>query len=404
MSTSSDRPPVSSSSAPEPSAPPATGASGPSVGYQGEPGAFSERALRRWFGPSARAVPLPDFETVLARVRTGEVDFAILPVENTLAGSVAAACDAFLRTEVDVAGEVVEPIRHQLLALPGVDASALRRVSSHPVALDQCRLFLGRHPELRVVTGTDTAGAARAVAEEGDPLAAAIASEGAADRYGLEIVARDIHDRPDNQTRFWVLRSWGAPKAPAQPGAGHSMLVFETRNAPGALVRVLRELAEAGLNLRALTARPADEPWCYRFIAEVEGDLTAGSGAVAVSSAAPHMIRSRVVGPWTVRGPGEPDGVAPPHADAAGCRRAIDAVDRALVRLLAQRRDLAARTQSLRTGGGDLLRDPAREAEVLRHAAAEARAVGLPEESVRQLFWRVIETCHPAVSEGTPAA
>ncbi|MEK9506935.1 prephenate dehydratase domain-containing protein [Gemmatimonadota bacterium Y43] len=394
MSASSDtRPPVTH---------PTPAASAPSVGYQGEPGAFSELALRRWFGGSARAVPLPDFETVLARVRSGEVDFAILPVENTLAGSVAAACDAFLRAEVDVAGEVVEPIRHQLLALPGTPPSALRRVSSHPVALDQCRAFLARHPHMRVVTGSDTAGAARAVAEGGDPAAAAIASEGAGERYGLEVIARDIHDRPDNQTRFWVLRSWGAPMAAPQPGVSHSMLVFETRNEPGALARVLRELAEAGLNLKALTARPAEEPWHYRFIAEVEGDLTSGRGAVAIASATPHMVRSRVVGPWTVRGPGGADGVAAPRADAAGCRRAIDAVDRALVRLLAQRRDLAARTQSLRTGGGDLLRDPAREAEVLRHAAAEARAVGLPEESVRQLFWRVIETCHPAVSEAPP--
>ena len=369
------------------------------VAYQGEPGAFSEAALRRWFGERPEAVPLPDFETVLDRVRSGAVDYAVLPVENTLAGSVAAACDAFLRAEVDVVGEVVEPIRHHLLALPGVALDEIRTVSSHPVALDQCRRFLADHPHIEVVTGTDTAGAARAVAEGGDRSRAAIASAEAGERYGLEVVVSDIQDRPDNQTRFWVLRSWDTPLPAPTTGPTHSMLVFETANAPGALVRVLRAIGEEGINLRALVARPADEPWRYRFIAEVEGDLTTGSGARAMAAAHPHMERSRVVGPWAAVGPEGPG--APPSAevDAASCRRAIDAIDVALVRLLAQRRALARRTQRLRTGDGAILRDPAREAEVLRNAAHEARAAGLPEESIRQLFWRVIEACHPVAGE-----
>lgn len=376
-----------------------TGHHPPRVGYQGEPGAFSEGALRRWFGPESEPVPLTDFGTVLSQVRSGAVDFAILPVENTLAGSVAAACDAFLGAEVDVVGEVVEGIRHQLLALPGVALDEVRRVTSHPVALDQCRGFLGRHPTIEVEVGRDTAGAARALRDSGDRTAAAIASEGAGERYGLTVVASDIQDRADNQTRFWVLRGWGTPQPATRSGPRHSMLVFETANRPGALVRVLRGLGEAGLNLRALTARPADEPWRYRFIAEVEGDLTVGAGATAVAAARPHLARSRVVGPWSVLTSDAAPCPAAEEVDATSCRRGIDAIDVALVRLLSQRRELARRTQALRTGSGGILRDPAREAEVLRRAALEARAAGLPEEPVRQLFWKVIEACHPVVSE-----
>ncbi|MEQ9569426.1 MAG: prephenate dehydratase domain-containing protein [Longimicrobiales bacterium] len=376
----------------------------PRVAYQGEPGAFSEEALRFWFGPDADPAPSRDFGAVLAAVIAGDVDFGVLPVENTLAGSVAAACDAFLRVEVDVVGEIVHPVRHQLLALPGATLDDLRSVRSHPVALDQCRRFFARNPELEVVAVDDTAGAARDVRDVGDPSRAAVASAGAGERYGLATLASDLQDRPDNQTRFWVLRGWGTPVPAPRSGARRSLLVFETHNRPGALVRVLRTLSEAGLNLAALTARPADTPWCYRFLAEIDGDLTEGAGADAVDEARNHTLELRVVGPYPVAHTGEAGldtGPADPGEEAARIREAIDRIDGAILRLLGRRKGLATAVQALRTDDGGLLRDPAREAAVLRRAAAEARARGLPEESVRQIFWRIVEACHPGVSEPT---
>lgn len=349
-----------------------------------------------WFGADAEPVPLPDFRSVLGEVRSGAVDFAILPVANTLAGAVTAAFDAFLQVEVDVIGEIVHSIRHQLLALPGVSLDQLRSVCSHPVALDQCRTYLASQPRIEVITGTDTAGAARRVRDDGDPGRGAIASAEAGRRYGLSVVAADVQDRPDNQTRFWVLRGWATPKPAPRPGPCRSLFVFEAPNEPGALVRVLRVLADGGINLTALTVRPGDEPWRYRFIAEVEADLSTGAGADAISAARPHVVASRMVGPYPVVQDAAADApTRAAEADAEACRRSIDAVDVALVRLLAQRRDLARRIQSQRVGEGGVVRDPRREAEVLRRAAAEARTLGLPEESVRQLFWKVVESCHP---------
>lgn len=373
----------------------------PRVAYQGEPGAFSEEALFAWFGAAARPEPQRDFATVLGAVAAGEVDFGVLPVENTLAGSVAAACDAFLRVEVDVVGEIVHPVRHHLLGLPGARLDDLRTVRSHPVALDQCRRFFARHPHLQVVAAEDTAGAAREVRDVGDPTRAAVASAGAGERYGLAALASDLQDRPDNQTRFWVLRGWGTPVPPRRPGPHRSLLVFETRNRPGALVRVLRALSEAGLNLTALTARPADEPWSYRFLAEVDGDLAGGPGGEAVAEARAHTLDLRVVGPYRVLHTGDapPPEAADPATRAAHLREAIDRIDGAVVRLLGRRRELARAVQELRTDGGGLVRDPGREAAVLRNVAAEARERGLPEEAVRQIFWRIVEACHPGVSE-----
>ncbi len=379
----------------------------PRVAYQGEPGAFSEEALIAWFGSGPAPVPCRDFNAVLEAVIGGEVEYALLPIENTLAGSVGAACDAFLKVEVDVVGEVVHPVRHQLLGLPGASFAALRSVRSHPVALDQCRRFLAAHGHLEVRAVDDTAGAARDVRDRGDPTRAAVASEGAGARYGLVPLATDIQDRADNQTRFWVLRGWATPVPPLGPPPHRSLVVFETENRPGALVRVLRTLSENGLNLAALTARPADQPWSYRFLAEVDGDLGSGAHAAALTEARSHTLDLRVLGPYSVLHTDEVGGRKPtpqheagPAEAASQIREAIDRVDTALIRLLARRRALAAQVQEVRLGTGGLLRDPVREAAVLRRVAAEARDQGLPEEAVRQIYWRVVEACHPGAGAG----
>lgn len=381
------------------------------VAYQGEPGAFSEEALRRWFGPGAPTLPCKDFDALVRAVVRGDARYGVLPVENTLAGTVGAACDAFLDAELAVLGEVVHPIRHCLLAPTGATLEGVHEVRSHPVALAQCRAFFRAHPSLRAVPVHDTAGAARQVSEVGDPRVAAIASAGAGDAYGLARLGSDLQDRDDNQTRFWIIAAWGTPAPPAPATRRRRTLVaFATRNRPGALVRVLRALAEGGLNLTSLVARPARHPWTYRFLAEVEGALEGPDGTDVLDEARRHALELRALGPYGVLdagpqgdAPHEGGGAVPPEPELDAVRRGIDEVDEALIRLLARRRDLARHAQRLRTGDGALLRDPAREAQVLRRAVERGRQAGLPDEEVRRLYWSVVALCVPGVSDEPPA-
>lgn len=246
----------------------------PRVTYQGEPGAFSEEAALSWFG-EAECEPRSTFRQVAEAVVNREADAGVLPVENTLAGGVAPAYDVLGSLPLTVVGEVVRPIRMCLLGLRGARIPELRRVESHPVALAQCGSFLTQHPAIEAVVVHDTAGAARLVAERGDPTVAAIASAWAAERYGLEVLAEGVQDRDDNRTRFFVVTRdeplpgpWNRP-APAPGAPWKTALLIETENRPGGLVSALLPLAERGVNLTNLEARPGGDPWTYRFFLDV---------------------------------------------------------------------------------------------------------------------------------------
>src|SRR5688500_3232007 len=152
----------------------------PRVAFQGEPGAYSDEAAHTWFGEAVETVACREFRDVTKAVSAGEVDFGVLPVENTLAGSVGPALDALLETDLAIEGEVVRPIRHCLLAVPGAKADGLQKAMSHPVALVQCIRFFEDRPDVEAVAVHDTAGAARLVAEAKDPTVGALASEAAA--------------------------------------------------------------------------------------------------------------------------------------------------------------------------------------------------------------------------------
>lgn len=237
------------------------------VAFQGAHGAYSEEAVRRLW-PDAVTVPLRENIDVARAVERGEVDVGVLPVENTLAGSVVATYDAIAACEpLHAVAEVVVAIHHCVLGVPGATLDEVRVVESHPVALAQARGFFGAHPHLEPRASYDTAGAAQEVARAGDPRRAALASRAAAEAYGLQLLAPDVEDRPDNQTRFVALAL-----APVPPGAGEparTMLLVDTANVPGALYRALGELAERGLNLSKIESRPTGDPWRYRFILEV---------------------------------------------------------------------------------------------------------------------------------------
>lgn len=250
------------------------------IAFQGEHGAFSESAI--WtLHPGAETLPRRSFEDVVRAVENGEVDAGLLPVENTLAGGVAAAYDALTESGVRVTGETVLPIRHCVMGLPGASLDSLREARSHPVALAQCNAFFRERPEIRPVVVHDTAGAAMEVAAQEDPTIAAIAARGAARRYGLELLAEGVQDRTDNQTRFFLIaRSDEVPapptkaRVPAYPldDPAHpplkTALLAETANSPGALHALLGVFARRGLDLAYVASRPGGTPWTYRFVLE----------------------------------------------------------------------------------------------------------------------------------------
>ena len=271
------------------------------VAFQGELGAFSEEAVRTLYADAAEPVPFREFRDAAEAVVAGHVDAAVLPVENSIAGSVGPAYDVLLSLPLRVVGEVVRPIRHYLLGVPGAAAAGVRRAVSHPVALAQCTAFLRASPGIEAVAVYDTAGAAREVAAGGDPTVAAIASRLAGERYGLDVLVADIQDRADNQTRFYaVVGDAAAPESEPAGAERKTALVLETRNRPGALVTVLQAFAAHGINLTKLESRPGPEPWSYRFILElVSADDDAHGAAVEDAKAA--AVSLRVLGrfpPW----------------------------------------------------------------------------------------------------------
>jgi prephenate dehydratase len=248
----------------------------PQVAFQGEPGAFSEEALGIFFGGDADPLPRRDFRAVVDAVESAEASFGILPVENTLAGGVGGAWDALADSRLEVVGEIIHPIRLFLLGVPGARVADLERILSHPVALAQCTRFLSSHAHAQAVAVHDTAGAAQEVARDGNPRMAAVAPQGAAQRYGLEILQPDLQDRADNQTRFFVVRREGGPQPPEDSaGATFStVLLVEARDQPGALLRLLVPFATRGIDLSRIESRPGAQPWQYRFAIELRADAS----------------------------------------------------------------------------------------------------------------------------------
>jgi prephenate dehydratase len=263
------------------------------VGFQGELGAFSEEAVRA-LAPDADPVPRPSFRDLIRAVEGGEDDAAAVPVENTLAGTVAAAYDALAAGLVSVVGEVAIPIRLCLLGTHDATPGGLREARSHPVALEQCRGFFDEHPGIRPQAVYDTAGAARDVAVAGDPAVGAIASRHAGARYGLKILAENLQDRDDNQTRFFLVVPPGALPRPAA-GLLKTACIAEMENRPGTLYTLLGAFAERGLDLTHLASRPGGSPWTYRFIVEFTHDRPA-DGEQALESARSKGASLRVLG------------------------------------------------------------------------------------------------------------
>jgi prephenate dehydratase len=257
------------------------------IAFQGERGAFSEEAVRSLLGSGVAVRPCPRFEDVFQSLQAGTVDGAVIPIENTLAGSVHENYDHLQHYKLPIVAETNVRIVHNLMAPPGVPFSRIRRVYSHPVALNQCLDFFARHPQIEKITFYDTAGSAKMIMEEGLRDAAAIASAVAAEIYGARILRRSIEDDRRNFTRFFLLRSTQfARKFPRRiPAHGQwkTSLVFSTRNMPGALFRCLSAFALRDLNLTKIESRPLrGKPWEYLFYLDFLGRVDSPSARNAL--------------------------------------------------------------------------------------------------------------------------
>lgn len=248
------------------------------VAFQGELGAFSQVAAEQLAGKKFTPVPLPAFDAVFAALANGKCDRAVIPIENTLHGSVHENYDLLLRFGPNIQGETFVRIVHNVIAPPGVGFHRIRRIYSHPVALNQCRKFFEKHSKIERIPFYDTAGSVKMIMRDGLRDAAAIASAAAATQYGAEILRRSIEDDPENFTRFFLLSNSGINKARAQkrdPSRRYkTSVVFSTRNVPGALFRSLSAFALRDLNLTKIESRPLrGKPWEYLFYLDFLGHM-----------------------------------------------------------------------------------------------------------------------------------
>lgn len=241
------------------------------VAFQGEPGAFSHAAARKLLGPDIGVFPCQRFEDVFRSLKAGKVRHAVIPIENTLHGSIHENYDHLLEYNLPITGETSIRIAHQLIAMPGTRFGSVRRVLSHPVALNQCLAFFRNHPNIEKVPHYDTAGSVKTLSTERPPDAAAIASEAAAEIYNGIILKRNIEDDRQNFTRFFLLERRAASIS-AKGKDWKTSLVFATPNRPGALFKALACFALRDLNLTKIESRPLrGKPWEYLFYVDLLG-------------------------------------------------------------------------------------------------------------------------------------
>ena len=244
------------------------------VAIQGEKGAFSQVAVHQLLGQRVEVVPCQLFEQVFHSLAHGKVDNAVIPIENTLHGSVHENYDHLVKYQLPIVGETSVRIVHNLIALPGINIKKVRRVFSHPVALNQCLDFFAARPKLEKVPFYDTAGSVKMLAEEQPPDAAAIASAVAAEIYGAKILKRSIEDDRRNFTRFFLLSRKSAARSIPSSGKKEykTSLVYTTRNIPGSLFRTISVFALRDINLTKIESRPLrGKPWEYLFYVDLIG-------------------------------------------------------------------------------------------------------------------------------------
>jgi chorismate mutase/prephenate dehydratase len=270
------------------------------VAYQGVEGSYSHLTAQRRYAGRPEGVLLEGFETfhlAAEAVRTGTVDVALLPIENTTAGSINEIYDQLAEGGLTINAEEVSRIEHCLLALPGTPLEEVRTILSHPQALRQCEAFLRSLSHVKIEEAFDTAGAARKVRERGDRTLAAIASESAGHRYGLEILRRSIQSQEGNYTRFVELATHPLPCPTGVPVK--TSLLITLAHSPGALAELLGVFRRRGVNLSKIESRPIPAtPFQYRFYLDLEGHAATDTLRAALEEAREHTSELRVLGTY----------------------------------------------------------------------------------------------------------
>ena len=245
------------------------------IAFQGEKGAFSEEAVHRLF-PEDEPIPCSSFDEVFEKIQDQSVDYGVVPIENSLHGSVHANYDLLLDHSLSIIAEGYLRIEHHLMAISGTELGSLEKVYSHGQALGQCQKFLKEKlPQAERLSNYDTAGSARRVAELGDKKVAAIASERAAQEYGLEILSRNIESHHQNYTRFLALSRQPIGQVQTKPQQQKTSIVFsQKKNVPGSLFKSLAVFALRDLDLFKIESRPlVGSPGQYVFYIDLEGSI-----------------------------------------------------------------------------------------------------------------------------------
>jgi prephenate dehydratase len=277
-------------------------AAGGAISYAGEAGSFAEDAVIAAFGNTVARSGVGGFRQVFEAVEAGGATAGVVPIENLVGGTVRENYDLLLDHDVDVAGEVVVPVRLCLAALPGDGLGSIERVYSHAQALSQAERFLRTRP-WTILTTYNTAGAGKLIADRRERGSAAVLSPRAADLFGLAILVQDVADVADNRTRFLVIRSsrgstlpvWRAPR----DGGMRTILVFGVRNEPGMLLDALRAFSERGVNLSKLESRPSRaRAWEYVFWVDIDAGIDDPACAGAVAELRGRATLVRVLGSY----------------------------------------------------------------------------------------------------------
>jgi prephenate dehydratase len=268
--------------------------------YQGARGANSEDAAIDLLSKDAKLLPRETLEDLFISVTNGEARFGVVPIENTLAGSIHAAYDLLFEHDVKIVGETVRHILFALIAPPGVALNQVRRALSHPVALSQCGQFFRKHPQIQPVAVYDTAGAVERVMHEGLSDAAAVATRRAADVYGGVILAESIQDHSENYTRFFLITPSNSPDPPTRQTDDYkTTIVFSVGNIPGALYHSLRPFAERRIDLAKIESRPLrGSPFEYLFYLEFIGRADSKPLADALTDLRAQAKSVRVLGTY----------------------------------------------------------------------------------------------------------